>query len=319
MKKSTVSTLAALMLTLSATTGLAAEPEDNKLSVSGEATLHFERVKVVGDDTYHVGEQTFTLDFNQPLSEKFSLYTRFAYRNFSGDDDTDSIHELDQYGLVHKTDAGTFNLGSQAVEFGTLASLVDLTEVGRKEMFRGASWSSENDYRTLNLIAGRVDGTNGAKEDRFADGKDKTVLGMTLGKAFGDVTVSGEYLHVRDAAAAAVPGSVYGLGLSTTVNKWEFSLAGLKSSADNNNSGIIADATYTLSDTDTLSLTYRNFKENGVVGGLATYDPDTKGVELVWAKALSDRWGLELSHEWAKQISTGEKARTAYIETVYSF
>lgn len=321
MNKKTLSAfLAALLLTVSANTGLAAEAADNSLSVTGEATLHWERVKVKGGEDSHTGEQTFTLGLEQPLSEKFSLYTRFAYRHFSGDDgNLDSIHELDQYGLIYQTDAGTLKLGSQDLEFGTSAALVDLTEVGREAMFRGANWTSENDYRTLNIIIGKADGKDEVGDDRFADGDDKTVFGLTLGKAFGDVTVSGEYLHVRDAAAADVPGSVYGLGLSTSVDKWDFSLAGLKSSAENKNSGVIAGVTYNLSDTDALSATYRNFKENAVVGGLATYDPGTKGVELVWAKSLSDRWGLELSHERVSYKNGDPKDRTTYIETTYSF
>jgi hypothetical protein len=319
MNKKTLSTLlAALVITVTANTGLAAEPEDKSLSVTGEATLHWERGKVKGGDDSHTGEQTFTINFNQPLSENVSLYTRFAYRHFSGDDrDKDSIHELDQYGLIYKTSAGTLNLGSQELEFGTSAALVDLTEVGRKEMFRGANWSSENEYRTINAIVGKVDGRFADGEDRFTNGDDKTVLGLTIGKALGDVTVSGEYLHVRD--AEDIPGSVYGLGLSTSVDKWDFSLAGLKSSASDKNSGVIASAAYNLSDTDTLSATYRNFKENAVVSGLATYDPGTKGVELVWAKSLSDRWGLELSHERISYKNGDPKERVTYIETTYSF
>lgn len=311
MNKKTLSTLlAALVITVTANTGLAAEPDDKNLSITGEATLHWERAKVKGGPSEHTGEQTLTLDFNQPLSKEFSLYTRFAYRNFSGDNKDSSIHELDQYGLIYKDSAGTLNLGSQSLEFGTLAALVDLTEVGRDAMFKGATWTSENEYRKLHLIAGRVD------KSTLETDRDKTVTGITLGKTFGDVTVSGEYLHTSNTGNT---GSVYGLGLSTSVDKWAFSLAGLKSSADTKDSGIIADITYTLSDTDTLSATYRNFKENAVIGGLATYDPDTKGVELVWAKSLSDKWSLELSHEWAKSLTSNEKTRTAYIETTYSF
>ncbi|MDU4962333.1 MAG: hypothetical protein E6X17_16875 [Sporomusaceae bacterium] len=322
MKKSTVSALlAALVLTVSANTGLAAEAADNSLSVTGEATLHWERGKVKGEDTAHTGEQTFILNFNQPLSDKFSLYTRFAYRHFSGDDNADSIHELDQYGLIYQTETDTLKLGSQDLEFGTAAALVDLTEVGRKDMFRGANWLSETEHRTLNVIIGKADGQFEKSEDgdRFADGDDKTVFGLTLGKTFGDVTVSGEYLHVRDAADAEVPGSVYGLGLATSADKWDFSLAGLKSSANSKNTGVIADVTYNMSDTDTLSAIYRNFQDNAVVGGLATYDPGTKGVELVWAKSLSDRWGLELSHERVSYKDGSPKERVTYIETTYSF
>lgn len=310
-KTALLTLLTALLITVTTNSGLAAEPADNKsLTVSGEATLQWERVKPKGAPDSHTGEQTFILNFNQPLSDSVSAYARFAYRNFSGDNTDASIHEIDQFGLIYENSAGTLTLGSQGAELGTLAGLIDLTEVGRDNMFRGATWASESGQRKFQLLIGKVD------KNLLAAGDNKTVTGLEVSKAIGNVTVSGEYLHVSDNPGV---NSVYGLGLKTAVDKWAFSLEGLHSSANQAASGMLAGVTYAATENETISATYRDLKANSVVTGLATYDANTKGVELAWEKSLTDRWNVKLSHEWAKTIGTPDKERIVSIETTYTF
>ncbi|KYZ75643.1 hypothetical protein AXX12_10535 [Anaerosporomusa subterranea] len=312
MKKAALSSLlTALVITATATTALAAEAADNRtLSVSGEATLQWERVKPKADPDSHTGEQTFILNFSQPLSDNVSAYARFAYRNFGGDNIDDSIHEVDQFGLIYEAPGGTLTLGSQEAELGTLSGLADLTEVGRDNMFRGATWASESEQKNLKLLVGKVD------KNLLETNNNKTVTGLEVSKVFGDVTVSGEYLHVSNNPSV---NSVYGLGLKTAVDKWEFAFEGLRSSADQAASGMLAGVTYAATEKETISATYRNLKANSVVTGLATYDANTKGIELAWEKSLTDRWSVKLSHEWAKTIDTQNKERIAAIETTYTF
>lgn len=311
MKKAiSASLLAALLIITAATTALAAAPSDSQLSVSGEATLQWERVKPKANPDSHTGEQTLILNFNQPLSTNVSAYARYAHRNFSGDNTDDSVHELDQYGLIYTSSAGTLTLGSQSAELGTLVGLVDLTEVGRDYMFRGASWASQSEQNQLKLLVGKVD------KNLLETSTNKTITGFEIAKEFGDVTVSGEYLHVSNNPSV---NSVYGLGLKTSVGKWDFAFEGLRSSASQDASGLLTGITYAAAENETISAIYRNLKVNSVVTGLATYDANTKGVELSWEKTLTDRWSIKLSHEWAKAIDTQTKEKIAAIETTYTF
>ena len=312
MKKSTLSALlTALVIATTANAGLAAENTGaGELAITGDTTVKWERSKTTGDPASHAGEQTLKLNFSQPISEKVSLYGRFVYRNFSGDSTDKSIHEFDQYGLIYQADKGTLTLGSQEATLGTLSGLIDLTEVGRDNMFVGASWASGAEQDNLKVLAGRVD------RNYFETDANKTVIGLEASKAFGDVTVTGEYLHTNNTPDVS---SIYGLGLKTTVDKWEFSFEGLRSSAKQAASGMLAGIAYTAAEKETISATYRNLKANSVVPGLATYDENTKGVELAWEKSLTDRLNLKLSHEWAKTIDTQAKDRIITIETTYTF
>lgn len=306
--------LTALIITAAANTGLAAEPaeqqETEKLSLTGEASLYWERVKPDGAADSHNGEHTFKLNFSYPVSEKVELYARYAYRTFRGDNTDPSINELDQYGLKLKTGSGNLTIGSQEATLGTLSGLIDLTEVGRDNMLTGAVWETGEEEESYRLLAGRVD------KDLVGATHNSKLFGAEASKAFGSLTVSGEYLHASD-----IPGisSMYGLGLKTTADKWEFALEGLRSSAKQDASGILAGVTYSPAEAEAISATYRNLKANSVVTGLATYDAGTKGVELAWEKSLSDNWSLKLSHEWIKYIDTNAKEKLAAIETIYTF
>lgn len=317
MNKTRTTLLAALAVVATVNTGFAAEStESSVLSIAGEATLKWERSNPTGSPDSHTGEQTLKLNFSQPLSEKVSLYGRFAYRNFSGNITHDSIHELDQYGLIYKAGTNTLTLGSQEVTLGTLSGLVDLTEVGRDFMFRGANWTSEAEECKLRLLAGRVD----KNALSIVNDKDATVTGIEASKAFAGVTFTGEYLHInKQLANQADFNSVYGVGAKYGIDKWEFSMEGLRSSAKQDKYGLLAGATYSVADNESISATYRNLKANSVITGLATYDAGTKGVELAWEKSLSERLSVTLSHEWTKDLATQERDRIASLEATYTF
>lgn len=312
MKKTALSAiLTAMVITVSANTGFAAEPaEPGTLSISGEATLLWERHKPKNESDSHNSEHTFKLNLSQQVADNLELFGRFAYRHFGGDDSSDSIHELDQYGIKLKTGNGLLTIGSQEATLGTLSGLVDLTEVGRDSMFKGVAWETGDDQEKVHLLGGRVDKNLVELPD------DQKLLGFEVSKTMGDYSLAGEYLHVSD-----VPGlsSIYGIGVKRTVDKWEFSLEGLRSTAKKDSNGILAGVSYSPVENEAISATYRNLKANSVVTGVATYDANTKGVELAWEKSLSERWSVKLTHEWAEAIDTRAKERVASIETTYTF
>lgn len=311
MKKTAVSMLAAFVLTAAANTTLAAEnTEPAALSITGEASLNWERSKIKGGAEANTSEQTIKLNFSHQLSDSVSLYGRFAYRNFGRDNTDPTIHEFDQYGLKFKTAGGTLTAGSQEATLGMLSGLVDLTEVGRDNLFAGAAWESGTEEEKYHVLVGRVDNKLVGTQDN------QKLIGFEASKTFGSWTLAGEYLHASDVPAIS---SMYGLGLKTTADKWEFAVEGLNSSAKQDSSGILVGITYSPEEKESISATYRHLKANSVVTGLATFDANTKGIELAWNKNLSERWHLELKHEWATTLDTNEKQRIATIETIYSF
>ncbi|EGO62729.1 porin [Acetonema longum] len=299
--------LMAALLTLGTAAGVHAE-EGDALEISGSLTGNWEHVEEKAtDEEFDNTEQTFNLNLNYSFSDKLEAYLRYSYRHFGGDNSDEKISELDLYGIKYQlNEENALNIGSQEAELGVLSGLVDLTEVGKDAMMQGVTWDygAEDADISAHVIGGET-----------FDG-DLTLAGLQLNKKMGDVTVSGEYLHLKDDTTDDKL-STFGLGAAYTFEKWGLAAEYLRSDADEDKTGYLAGVTYSFTDDNTLSLTYRNLKSASTLIG--TYGNDTKGFELEWEKSFSDRWTLTLTHEKATTISTDEDTDTSTVEVSYSF
>lgn len=327
MKKSLAMALAASFVMSAAGTVFAAEvPNPFDVKFDGSVNVQYrndERSNYVAkpDSTVNAFKTTFVLNAEKSLTKNLSLYSRFTYQNFSNGDaegpQADYIDDkyngaIDAFGFKYNNAGVNYVLGSQALTIGATGLVYDNGFIGKHALPYALKVSGK---------AGATDLTGFYAKTNYQDGKDNDKFyGLQGQYAINDKSnVGAFYAHaaygVDNGYVTKDSMNYYGVNTSYKfTNKLGFVAEYIKSSADQDNKGVIGGFTYAADSKNTFGVSsYRVEDQAAIVDGnlmSMTTAPfsNAKGYIISYSNKLGTDVTLNASYDTMDKINDSGKA-----------
>lgn len=293
------------------------------VKITGEVSVKYERDTATDTEASSAGIYTLKLLGEAELGNGWSLYARLGAQALSkpgfGDFSTDhygndkkTVAELDQFGLIHKTEKITYKLGRQDAAVGATALLYSRPDsnIGKKVFVDGLSASGTAGATDLSLVLAREDnpaGVPGNKVYAVRAGhspQENLNLGLTLGRYQDSANGSSNHW--------AVDGTFKFANNTLTA---EYT----RSNRSADNKAYALSWSHDLDDKTALSVTAFRVEASGDMGGQSDFDNGNKGVHYGLTRKLSDSFGLEIVFKDQKVIADGTKNTKLEATVTYSF
>jgi hypothetical protein len=293
------------------------------VTITGEATVKYERDTMQGDPDVSGTMSTIKLNAEAELGSGLSLFGRLAAQRATQPGladfnpaayaaNTKSVVALDQFGLLYKADNLTYKLGRQGVAIGTEALLFkrDDDGVGKHVFVDGLTVDGKIGAVDFAAYAVREDNESGNTRGKLYAVRtgysptEKLNWGLTLGR------------YQNEAAGNTNHWAVDG---KYEIDKHSFSAQYTKSSANADNKGYVMNWTYDFDGKTAVSLIAFRMEANGAMGGQSEFDGDNRGFYYGLTHKLSEAASLELVYKDQRQISDGRKNSKFEAAMSYTF
>lgn len=313
------------ILLLTALANLAALPAAHAahVTVTGEATVKYERDRADGEPAVSGTMTTVKLTAEGEMSSGWSWYARLAaqqatqpaladFNTGAYASGTKSVAALDQFGFVHKAGPFTYKLGRQDVTIGTEALLYKRNHenVGRHAFVDGLTVGGKSGATDLSLVAAREDNEAGRENGTLYalragwQTADKTSWGLTWGRYQN--STAGSTTHW------AVDGK-YEFG------KHSLSAQYTQSDAASDNKGYVMNWTYDFDGKTALYLMGFRRESAAAMGDQSEFDGGHKGFYYGLTHSLGKNTGLEILYKDQRQLGDGAKNNKFEAIVTHSF
>ena len=299
----------------------AAHAEPVKLS--GEVSVKYERDTASGTEAASAGIYTFKLLGEAELGSGWSLYARLGAQGLSkpgfGDFSTDaygtekkSVAELDQFGLIRKSEKLTYKLGRQDVAVGATALLYSRPDsnIGKNGFVDGLTVSGTVGATELSVLAAREDNPAGFERNKVYavragySPQENLNLGLTLGRYQDSANGSTNHWAVDGALKFA---------------KNTLTAEYTKSNRGADNKAYALSWSHDFDDKTAAFITGFRVEQSGDMGGQSDFDNGNRGVHYGLIHKFSDTYGLEVVYKDQKVIADGSKNTKLEATLSYSF
>ena len=270
------------------------------VSFSGDFTHQVQRTVYADGTSANNIETTTFLYANWPVDAKVTLFGRYGYEHFGGDEDHIAArYQLDQYGVRWVPDKKTrLAIGKQGAYMGTYSGLVSIGGTAGQGMVDGLDFQHTTNDSALHMIAGQFD------RRLFGDAAhDAAAYGMEFGERIGQDQLTAGYLWLKNDAC-----HYYSTGLVHPAGKAQFTAEYVFSTAAAQKEGVIYGVSYSLGEHDGISITTHHLKAQAV-SAISGYSNATASTAVSWGHSWRQGY-FSVSYEKVHNLSDHSRYHT---------
>lgn len=316
MKKSLTAAVVAGLLAMSAGSVFA-----NPVELNGDVSLHWRtKVQTAGNKHEEGSKFTFRLNAQTALVDNLDLYARFAAQrvsdNLVGADfnsaaypaGTDTVADIDQFGLIYKGKGYTAKIGRQDLVIGATGLIYDSTgDLGKHRFTDGVTVSGKSGVTNYSLVAVQADGTNidGDKDDKYYSvaASYNPVKNLTLGTTLAKVKFEDDSDDVNFWAVNAA----YNFGKAT------YSAEYAKSNEDDNNKAYDFGVNYAFDNKNSVSATYSRVESPN--WGRTGFDAGEKGMYYSFSHKVTKDSTVSLFYKNMSEVNNSDNKDNSFRTT----